>query len=131
MQALSEALEDSLKKTGVTIIFEQKVNSIDFDDLKKSWKVCAISKSKQENFEYYADDVIYTPPPQSLLKHLRKSLDRNYAYKNRIKSLPNPSGALVFYSALKKEHIKVISSNHYQFVSVSYTHLTLPTKRIV
>ena len=24
---------------------------------------------------------------------------------------------LVFYSALKKEHIKLISSNHYQFVS--------------
>ena len=69
MQDLSDALEDSLKKTGVNIVFGQKVNSINFDDVKKSWKVCAISK--QENFEYYADDVIYTPPPQSLLKHLK------------------------------------------------------------
>ncbi len=115
MQVLSEALEDSLKKTGGNIVFGQKVNSINFDDVKKSWKVSAISK--RENFEYYADDVIYTPPAQSLLKNLGNSLDRNHAYKSRIQSLPNPSGALVFYSALKKEHIKSISSNHYQFVS--------------
>ena len=66
---------------------------------------------------YFADDVIYTPPPQSLLKHLKSPLDNTYNYKKRIQSLPDPSGALVFYSALKREHIKVISSNHYQFVS--------------
>ena len=120
MQALSDALEDSLKKKGVNIVFEQKVNSINFDDVKKSWKVCATSN--QEKMDYYADDVIYTPPPQSLLKHLENTLDKDHNYKKRIQSLPDPSGALVFYSALKKEHIKVISSN-----PVSYTHLTLPT----
>ena len=115
MQDLSQALEDSLKKTGVNIVYGQKVNSINFDDVKKSWKIYAISK--QENLEYHADDVIFTPPPQSLLKYLGHSLDRNHDYKKRIKNLPNPSGALVFYSALKKAHIKSISSNHYQFVS--------------
>ena len=114
MKALSDALEDSLNKTGVNIIFNQKVNSMTFDNEKKRWKVCA--KSKQENFDYYADDVIYTPPPQSLLKHLEGSLEIHPNYKNRIQSLPDPSGALVFYSALKKEHIKPISSNHYQVV---------------
>ena len=90
------------------------------------------------------------------MKHLENPLDNNCNYKKRIQSLPDPSGALVFYSALKKNHIKSISSNHYQFVSnelgslfvsiseegdgraprgeitliaspVSYTHLTLPT----
>ena len=115
MQALSEALEDSLQKTGVNIIFGQKVNSISFDDISKRWKVSASSKKKSLN--YYADDVIYTPPPQSLLKNLEGSLEINQKYKNRIKSLPDPSGALVFYSALKKEHIKNTSSSHYQVVS--------------
>ncbi len=115
MQNLSDALEDSLKKTGVNIVFGQKVNFIDFNNVKNSWKVCAISK--QGNLEYYANDVIFTPPPQSLLKNLGNSLGRNHDYKKRILSLPNPSGALVFYSALKKEHIKPISSNHYQFIS--------------
>ncbi len=115
MQGLSEALENSLKDTGVNILFGQKVNSMKYDDVKKSWKVCAISK--QENLEYYADDVIYTPPPQSLVKSLENSLDRNHNYRERIQNLPDPSGALVFYSALKKEHLKLISSNHYQVVS--------------
>ncbi len=115
MQVLSDALEDSLKKTGVNIVFGQKVNSITFDDVKKIWKVGA--KSKQENVDYYADDVIYTPPPQSLLNNLEHSLVRNHNYKNRIQGLPDPSGALVFYSALKKDHLKSISSNHYQIVS--------------
>ena len=35
MQSLSEALESSLKKTGVNLIFGQKVNSINFDDTNK------------------------------------------------------------------------------------------------
>ena len=115
MQALSQALEGSLEKTGVNIIFGQKVNSINFDNSNKRWRVFATSKKK--NFDYYADDVIYTPPPQSLLKHLEDSLEINQNYKNRIQNLPDPTGALVFYSALKKEHIKRISSNHYQIVS--------------
>ena len=60
MQVLSEALEDSLKKTGADIVFGQKVNSINFDDVKKRWQVC--TKFNQESSAYYADDVIYTPP---------------------------------------------------------------------
>ena len=115
MQSLSEALEESLKKTGVNVVFGQKVNSINYDDLNKSWKVCA--KSKGSSFEYCADDLIFTGPPQSLLKSLQKPLKKKLNYKRRIERLPDPSGALVFYSALKKKYIKKISSNHYQFIS--------------
>ena len=115
MQSLSESLEDSLKKTGANIVFGQKVNSIIFDDLNKTWRV--FTESKNSSFEYSASDLIYTPPPQSLLEHLEESLIKKRNYKNRLINLPNPSGALVFYGALKKEHIKRIYSNHYQFVS--------------
>ena len=79
------------------------------------WTVSA--NSKKTSFIYQAKDVIYTAPPQSLLKHLKDPLRRNKNYKNRLNNLPEPSGAVVFYSALKKEHLKKISSNHYQFVS--------------
>ena len=37
--------------------------------------------------------------------------------------MPDPSGAIVFYSALKKEHIKNTYSNHYQFVSHEFGSL--------
>ena len=115
MQGLSDALEDSLKKTGANIVFAHKVNSLSFDNVKKNWKVSSIFNN--ENVDYYANDVIYTPPPQALLKNLENSLEQNVNYKERIKSLADPSGALVFYSALKKKHIKLISSNHYQIFS--------------
>ena len=48
--------------------------------------------------------MIYTAPPQSLLKHLKDPLKRTKHYKKRLNNLPDPSGAVVFYSALKKEH---------------------------
>ncbi len=115
MQSLSEALEDSLNKTGANIIFGEEVNSIIFDDQTKCWKVFA--KSKNSYLVYHANDLVYTPPPQSLLKHLKDLISKKQSYKNRLATLPEPYGALVFYSALKKKHIKKISSNHYQLVS--------------
>ncbi len=121
MQSLSEALESSLRKTGVKIIFGQKVKSINFDDVNKCWNVNA--NSKKNSFIYHAKDLIYTAPPQSLLKHLKDPLERKKNYKNRLNNLPDPSGALVFYSALKKRNIKKTSSNHYQFVSNEFGSL--------
>ena len=121
MQSLSEALESSLRKTGVNLIFGQKVNSINFDDLNRCWQISA--QSKQKSFVYQAKDLIYSAPPQSLLKHLKEPLNRKQSYKNRLINLPDPSGAIVFYSALKKEHIKNTYSNHYQFVSHEFGSL--------
>ena len=121
MQSLSEALESSLTKTGVNLIFGQKVNSLNFDDINKSWKVCA--NSKNNSFIYEAKDLIFTAPPQSLLKYLNDPLKRKQSYKNQLNNLPRPSGAIVFYSALKKEHIKKTTSNHYQFVSNEFGSL--------
>ena len=115
MQALSKSLEASLQKTGVNIMFSHKVNSINFDKAKSCWKVFANFKNK--NLEYFADDIIYTLPPQSLLNHLDESSDSRKNYKKRLRNLPEPSGAVVFYSALKKEHIAKTSSNHYQILS--------------
>ena len=121
MQSLSEALEISLLKTGVNLRFGQKVNSIIFDDANMCWKVFA--NSRKNSYVYQAKDLIYTAPPQSLLNHLKDPLKRKKDYENRLNNLPNPSGALVFYSALKKVHIKKTSSNHYQFVSNEFGSL--------
>ena len=54
------------------------------------------------------------------MSHLKTLKEKSY--KNRLNNLPNPSGALVFYSALKKEDIKK-TSNHYQFVSKEFNSL--------
>ena len=79
MQSLSESLESSLIKTGVNLIFGQEVNSITFDDVNMCWQLSANSKKK--SFIYQAKDVIYTAPPQSLLKHLKDPLERKKIIK--------------------------------------------------
>ena len=114
MQALSNALEGSLLETGVKILFNEKVNLLKYDPKNKFWKV--MTKKGNNNFEYLSQDVVYTPPPQSL----SQTLDGNSAiFKNYIKNiekLPDPSGALVFYSAISKDNFKEVTSNHYQLV---------------
>jgi len=87
---------------------------LQYDSQKKLWKINSLKGEKVN--EYYAHDVIYTPPPQGLINLLVDKKDNYFKYQNRLKNLPKPSGALVFYSALKKENMINISSNHYQFV---------------
>ena len=121
MQALSSALEESLKRTNAKILFNQKVNLLEYDSQKKLWKINSLKGNKVN--EYFAHDVIYSAPPQGLLNLLANQKENYLNYQKRLKNLPKPSGALVFYSALKKESIKDISSNHYQFVSEEFGSL--------
>ncbi len=121
MQTLSTALEESLKQTNAKILFNQKVNSLKYDSQKKLWRINSLKGDKVS--EYYADDVIYSPPPQGLLNLLVEKKDNYFKYKNKLKNLPKPSGALVFYSALKKENLMHLSSNHYQFSNEEFGSL--------
>ena len=115
MQVLSQSLEDSLRQTNVKVLYGQKVNSICFDKQNKFWKLYA--QSKKESFEYIAKDVVYTIPPQSLLDHLEDQSQKYKKYEKIIRELPDPNGAIVFYSALKRNHLKDIFSSHYQFAN--------------
>ncbi len=115
MQVLSQSLEDSLKSTNAKVFYGQKVTSLKFEEQNYLWKVYA--QSKQESFEYLAKDIVYSIPPQSLLDHLDDKSQIYKKYKSTIREFPDPSGAIVFYSALDRKHCKQISSSHYQFIN--------------
>ncbi len=115
MQALSQGLEDSLKLSNVKVCYEQKVTSITFDKQNNSWKIYA--QGKKDSFEYLARDIVYTAPPQSLLDNLDDLSINNKKYMKEIRQLPDPSGAIVFYSAIKRDQVKQIFSSHYQFIN--------------
>ena len=114
MQSLSKALEASLEENGVKILFNEKVNLLNYDSKNKFWKL--FTKKGSNNFEHISQDVVYTPPPQSLIKNLDPNLESFHKYMKNIKSLPEPSGALVLYSAISKDNLKNLTSNHYQIV---------------
>ncbi len=115
MQVLSSSLEKSLRATNAKICFNQKVNSLEFDPKSRLWKI--ISLKGKQLIDHYAHDVVYSPPPQGLLNILVDKTDNYLRYKKRLEELPEPSGALVLYSALKSESLQKVGSNHYQFVS--------------
>ena len=112
MQVLSNSLEESLRKTNVKVLYGQKVTSICFDKDNQFWRVH--SQNKKESYEYIAKDIVYTIPPQSLLEHLKGDSQKYKKYTKKIRQIPNPSGALVFYSALSRKHIRETSFSHYQ-----------------
>ena len=114
MQALSEALELSLMRTGVDILLNQKVNLLKYDSKNNFWRV--FTKKGSNKFEHISQDVVYTPPPQSLLSNLDRNSEAFQKYMKNIDFLPEPSGALVFYSAISRDNIKKLTSNHYQLV---------------
>ena len=114
MQALSKALEDSIKRTKVKTLFGTKVESLEFDSKNNFWRVIASGKNLITHFS--AENIVFTAPPQSLLQLLKGIPRNNQTYINRLKSLPQPSGALVFYSAIKKKDLCDVGSRHYQFL---------------
>ena len=113
MQALSKALEDSIEKTKVNILFRNRVDSLEFDSQNNYWRITANCNNSISHFQ--AENVVFTAPPQSLLFLLKGISKNDQTYINKLKNLPHPSGALVFYSAIKKEDLFGVSARHYQF----------------
>jgi protoporphyrinogen oxidase len=77
MQSLSEALESSLRKTGVKIIFGQKVNSLNYDDVNMCWKISANSKKKFfylpcKRFDLYRASSIFAQASERSFKKKKK-----------------------------------------------------------
>jgi len=121
MQALSNALEKSLKQTNARILFSHKVNSLEYDPNTQLWKIIASNRGK--SFDFYSHDVVYSPPPQGLINLLVDKTKKFEKYHNRIENLPKPSGAIVFYSALKRRNLSNITSNHYQLINEEFGSL--------
>tara|TARA_Y100001970_G_scaffold219524_1_gene269371 strand:+ start:1271 stop:2785 length:1515 start_codon:yes stop_codon:yes gene_type:complete len=113
MQVLSQSLEESLRKTNAKVLYGQTVTSICFDQENQFWRVHA--QTKKESFEYIAKDIVYAIPPQSLLDHLEGDSQKHKQYEKKIRTISNPSGAVVFYSAISRNNIKKTSYSHYQF----------------
>ena len=113
MQTLSDSLEKSFIRSKGEIQFGQRVNSLNFDEFSKSWKIGGMKGNKK--FEYFAENVVYSAPPQSLITHLNDLSDIQRQYKIQLSKLSEPSGAVVLYSAIEKSQTTKLFAHHYQF----------------
>ena len=123
MQELSHTLETALALAGGSLLLRHRVEKLQRRD--DQWLVVG-SAAGGQRFEFKAGDVVCSLAPQVLPELLGKQMPQGLA--QRLQQLGDPSGALVLYGAVKREHLPADCPSHLQldwaqpgslFVSVS------------
>ncbi len=127
MQVLSDYLSKAVITKGGQILLKHKVIGLEPSGTGDYWKISLVTSSGEEK-QMTASDVIFSLPPQSLIKFLSPVNSVVQSYIGHLKKLPQPSGALVFYGAIKRSYLSRNCPAHIQlalkdpgnlFVSIS------------
>ena len=113
MQILSELLKKSFLRDGGTLFIGHKVTKILNENNSNTFEINAIDKRKNLIL-LKASDVVFSLPPQSLLDLIPIDGGLSTRYRDTINNLPKPSGALVFYGALRRSNLPVDCPAHIQ-----------------
>ena len=149
MQVLSNQLVAAIERDGGTVLMKHRVTKL--QPSSSGWQV-TIRTGKGAEHQRSSRDVVCSLPPQCLLELIEPD-QLPKGYRKRLDSLHEPSGALVLYGVVRRDALPHPYPGHLQrgcaspgplFVSisregdgrapqgqatsVSYTHLTLPTK---
>ncbi|MFM7087038.1 MAG: C-3',4' desaturase CrtD [Cyanobium sp.] len=125
MQSLSAALEQALARAGGRLRLRHRVLALEPPRPGSGWRVMAQGPGGA-SLKLEAGDVVVSLPPQSLPSLLGEALP--VAYGRRLQTLPEPSGALVFYGVVHRMRLPADCPGHLQldgsdpgslFVSVS------------
>ncbi|MFY8149525.1 MAG: C-3',4' desaturase CrtD [Prochlorococcaceae cyanobacterium] len=123
MQELSRCLEESLRRGGASLRLRHRVRRL--RPQGEGWSVEGEGPGGAP-FRWRGGTVVCTLPPQSLPELLGETLKGGY--RRRMETLPEPSGALVFYGAVARSHLPQGTPGHLQldreepgplFISVS------------
>ena len=124
MQVLSDQLVEAIKSAGGTILRRHRVTAL--RPSSPGWDV-DVQVNNRELKTLQADEVVSSLPPQCLPDLIESHL-LPASYNRRLKSLPEPSGALVLYGVVKREALPDNCPGHLQrgaehpgslFVSIS------------
>ena len=113
MQILSELLKNSFLRDGGNLLIGHRVTSIISVKNTQTFDVDIIDK-KKNLIQLNASDIVFSLPPQSLLDLIPIDGGLSTAYRECIKQLPKPSGAIVFYGALSRSDLPVACPSHIQ-----------------
>ena len=113
MQNLSDLLKDSFLRDGGSLLIGHRVTSIARKKKSNVFNVNVID-SRKNLIMLKASDIVFSLPPQSLLDLIPIDGGLSTAYRDIIKKLPKPSGAIVFYGALHRSDLPVDCPGHIQ-----------------
>ena len=113
MQNLSDLLKDSFLRDGGSLLIGHRVTSIARKKKSNVFNVNVID-SRKNLIMLKASDIVFSLPPQSLLDLIPIDGGLSTAYRDSIKKLPKPSGAIVFYGAVHRSDLPVDCPGHIQ-----------------
>ena len=126
MQVLSEQLSQAIETAGGEIKLRHRVQAMHPSD--RGWTVTTTGTGAgAQSKEWHASDVICSLPPQCLVD-LLPSDEIPHRYRQRLTTLPEPSGALVLYGVVQRKALPIDCPGHLQrgtehpgslFVSIS------------
>ena len=126
MQVLSAQLSQAIEAAGGEIRLRHRVNAVHPSQEQEGWTV-STSRSDAPSQTWHANDVICSLPPQCLLDLLPADATPD-RYRQRLTTLPEPSGALVLYGVVQRSALPTDCPGHLQrgtdnsgslFVSIS------------
>ena len=113
MQILSDLLKDRFLRDGGSLLLGHRVTKILSEKNSNIFEVNVIDRRK--NFiKLKASDVVFSLPPQSLLDLIPIDGGLSTTYREGIKKLPQPSGAVVFYGAVSRSDLPTDCPGHIQ-----------------
>jgi len=122
MQILSDRLKESFLRDGGNLLIGHRVSKIMSQKNSNIFIINLIDKKKNLR-QLKASDIVFSLPPQSLLELIPIEGGLSRAYRESIKELPKPSGALVFYGALHRADLPVDCPGHIQIFDKDFGSL--------
>ena len=126
MQVLSEQLSQAIETAGGEIRLRHRVEAM--HPSARGWTITTKGTGAgAQSQEWHASDVICSLPPQCLVD-LLPSDEIPHRYRQRLTTLPEPSGALVLYGVVQRKALPIDCPGHLQrgtehpgslFVSIS------------
>ena len=115
MQILSDLLKDSFLRNSGSLLLGHRVTKIFSEKNSNTFDVKIVKRNKNL-MQLKASDIIFSLPPQSLLDLIPIDGGLSTTYRQSIKNLPKPSGALVFYGALGRSALPTDCPGHIQLL---------------
>tara|TARA_Y100001968_G_scaffold280167_1_gene276509 strand:+ start:403 stop:1224 length:822 start_codon:yes stop_codon:yes gene_type:complete len=122
MQTLSDRLKDSFLRDGGKLLIGQKVTKI---FREKNQNIFSVNVNDKKNIlkQLKASDIVFSLPPQSLLDLIPIHGGLSKTYRESIKKLPKPSGALVFYGVVRRSDLSADCPGHIQIFDENFGSL--------
>ena len=122
MQILSDRLKDSFLRDGGSLLIGHRVTKILSKKNSNIFDINVIDRRKNL-IQLKASDIVFSLPPQSLLDLFPIDGGLSTTYRKCINKLPKPSGALVFYGALRRADLPVDCPGHIQIFDENFGSL--------